>query len=318
MASMTPGATAEARLPRIARLSGAASRHLLPKFAGLRIGAVNAGGAFPAFMRTRYSWSVVPMTERADDGTRPAGGERREPGPASPEACSPSPAGFRRRRRRPRVVRCVEAARGCSRVVLTTGSISSILEADIRRERNETCAEAGPQHGRGASTWREARRATRDTAAERTQARALGSTSFALLELTKPPTAAPPAWETLGPCREASAPPHGRAPFNARWGLSHLTHRVAKPGARDSCVRATTARQGSDARYCGSCFGRTDTSSLGDSRSRLGGGIVQLLGVGRSRASSGTIATVPASPCPTISVARFLGAWGCAVGQPVG
>jgi hypothetical protein len=61
--------------PRIARLSGAASRHLLPKFAGFRIGAVNAGGAFPAFMRTRYSWSAVPMTDRADGGTRPAGGD---------------------------------------------------------------------------------------------------------------------------------------------------------------------------------------------------------------------------------------------------
>jgi hypothetical protein len=26
-------------------------------------------------MGTRYSWSMVPMTERADDGTRPAGGD---------------------------------------------------------------------------------------------------------------------------------------------------------------------------------------------------------------------------------------------------
>jgi len=64
-------------LPRVARLSGAASRHLLPKFAGFRIGAVNAGGAFPTSIRTRYSESAVPMTERADDGTRPAGGEMR-------------------------------------------------------------------------------------------------------------------------------------------------------------------------------------------------------------------------------------------------
>ena len=57
--------------PRIARLSGAAGRHLLPKSAGFRIGAVNAGGAFPAFMRARYFWLVVPMSELADDGTRP-------------------------------------------------------------------------------------------------------------------------------------------------------------------------------------------------------------------------------------------------------
>ena len=36
-----------------------------------RIGAVHACGTFPASMRTRYSGSAVPMTERADDGTRP-------------------------------------------------------------------------------------------------------------------------------------------------------------------------------------------------------------------------------------------------------
>ena len=42
--------------------------------------AVNAGGAFPAFMRTCYSWSVVPMTQRTDDGTRPARGEERVDG----------------------------------------------------------------------------------------------------------------------------------------------------------------------------------------------------------------------------------------------
>jgi len=69
------GASFAPPVPRVARLSGAASRHLLPKFAGFRIGAVNAGGAFPASIRTRYSESAVPMTERRTTGRAPAGGE---------------------------------------------------------------------------------------------------------------------------------------------------------------------------------------------------------------------------------------------------
>ncbi len=77
-----------ARNPRRARLSGAASRHLLRKSTGFRITAVDAGRAFPAFMRTRYSWSVVPMTERANDGTRPAGGESQVWTAAATDTCS--------------------------------------------------------------------------------------------------------------------------------------------------------------------------------------------------------------------------------------
>lgn len=62
-----------ARVPRIARLSGAGGRHLLPNFAGFRIGAVSAGGAFPAFMTTRYSWSVVAMNGEGGEAMMPSG-----------------------------------------------------------------------------------------------------------------------------------------------------------------------------------------------------------------------------------------------------
>jgi hypothetical protein len=57
--------------PRIARLSGAPSRHLLPKFAGFRICAANAGGVFPAFMRTRYSGPAVRDDGEGARRTRP-------------------------------------------------------------------------------------------------------------------------------------------------------------------------------------------------------------------------------------------------------
>ena len=57
-------------VPRIARRSDAASRHLLARFAGFRLGAVSAGGVFPNHDNAVLLVSV-PMTERADDGTRP-------------------------------------------------------------------------------------------------------------------------------------------------------------------------------------------------------------------------------------------------------
>ena len=46
-------------LPRKGGLSCSTSGNLHSKFAGLRVGPATAGGAFPAFMRTRYSgWAV--------------------------------------------------------------------------------------------------------------------------------------------------------------------------------------------------------------------------------------------------------------------
>ena len=50
------------RWPRITGLGTPAGSDLLLKFAGLRIGPATAGGACPAFMRTRYSWSTVSTT----------------------------------------------------------------------------------------------------------------------------------------------------------------------------------------------------------------------------------------------------------------
>lgn len=68
------GRTSAPRVPAIACLSGAASRDLLPSSGGFRLGAVNAEGAFPVSLTTRYSGSAVLMTERAI--TRRAPGRR--------------------------------------------------------------------------------------------------------------------------------------------------------------------------------------------------------------------------------------------------
>ena len=108
--------TAEARNPRIARLSGAAARHLLPKFAGFRIGAVNAAGAFPAFMRTRCSWPVVRWRRGVDDGTRPRRWRGAGQGPlehVGPASVVPRVRGRRagHRNRGEALARCRRAAR---------------------------------------------------------------------------------------------------------------------------------------------------------------------------------------------------------------
>lgn len=110
VASSPPRATAETPYPRAKQGRGASgllsaeSREAahLPCFAGTR-----AAGR----LRRTARPSTTPRCPRLAKG---------EPGPAPPKTCSRSPAGIRSR---PHVARCVEAARPCSRVVLTTGSI---------------------------------------------------------------------------------------------------------------------------------------------------------------------------------------------------
>jgi hypothetical protein len=61
MASMTPGATAEARLPRLAGAGEPAGSDLLPEFAGLRVWP-QLPVACPGFMKTHYSRSTAATT----------------------------------------------------------------------------------------------------------------------------------------------------------------------------------------------------------------------------------------------------------------
>jgi len=62
-------------IPRDAGLRRAARRDLHPEFAGLRIGPVIAGGAFPAFMKTCYSRGRRSRRRVGGRWARPAGGE---------------------------------------------------------------------------------------------------------------------------------------------------------------------------------------------------------------------------------------------------
>jgi hypothetical protein len=71
-----PKPTDEPRIPRVAGLSGVERRDVLSKVAGLLMGPVTAGSAFPAFIRSRYSGLGGVDDARADDATRPAGGEK--------------------------------------------------------------------------------------------------------------------------------------------------------------------------------------------------------------------------------------------------
>jgi hypothetical protein len=78
--------------PRVAGLSGAERRDMLSKDAGLVMGPVVAGGAFPAFIRSRYSGSAVSTTR---GGRRAAPRRWRISGLRPP--CRLSPAFVRRR-----------------------------------------------------------------------------------------------------------------------------------------------------------------------------------------------------------------------------
>ena len=73
--------------PREAGLSGAESRDAPSKVAGLLMGPAAAGGAFPAFIKSRYSRSAGLDDARSDDGTRPAGGEMRDQLSGGAETC---------------------------------------------------------------------------------------------------------------------------------------------------------------------------------------------------------------------------------------
>ena len=88
--SGVPAGLGAASAPLAARCGSErrASRDPLPRFAGLWVGPLTAGGAFPAFMRTRYSGSAVWTTGGRTTGRALACRRRRAGrsrcGPADP------------------------------------------------------------------------------------------------------------------------------------------------------------------------------------------------------------------------------------------
>jgi hypothetical protein len=81
-----PSATRpEPRRPRDAGLTGAERRDALSKVAGLLIGQITAGGAFPAFLKWRCSESAVSTTSRRTTGRGHAGIESQDRDPHAGE-----------------------------------------------------------------------------------------------------------------------------------------------------------------------------------------------------------------------------------------